>query len=138
MDYPQVREVTFQRDMVNTINENVQKIGLVLIFFSGLLLLIFFSLINNTIRISIYSQRFIINTMLMVGATSSFIRAPFIKQSVKYGIIGALAANALLVILMFSYAANVSLSGISQPSVRALLDDVEERLEKMYTYDNTI
>ena len=108
MDYPQVREVTFQRDMVNTINENVQKIGLVLIFFSGLLLLIFFSLINNTIRISIYSQRFIINTMLMVGATSSFIRAPFIKQSVKYGIIGALAANALLVILMFSYASELT------------------------------
>ena len=108
MDYPQVREVTFQRDMVNTINENVQKIGLVLIFFSGLLLLIFFSLINNTIRISIYSQRFIINTMLMVGATSSFIRAPFIKQSVKYGIIGALAANALLIILMFSYASGLT------------------------------
>jgi len=103
MQYPQVKEVLFQRDMVNIINENVQKIGFVLIFFSGLLLFIFSALINNTIRIAIYSQRFIINTMLLVGATDSFIRAPFIKRSLRYGVIGALAANALLFIIMFSY-----------------------------------
>ncbi len=104
MEYPQVKEVSFQRDMVSIINENVQKIGLVLVFFSGLLLLIFFALINNTIRISVYSQRFIINTMLLVGATDSFIRTPFIKRSVAYGMIGALAANLLLLVLMLSYA----------------------------------
>jgi cell division transport system permease protein len=104
MEYPQVKEVFFQRDMVNIINENVKKIGFVLVFFSGLLLFIFSALINNTIRISIYSQRFIINTMLMVGATDSFIRSPFIKRSVLYGIIGALAANVLLFILVYSYA----------------------------------
>ncbi|MGE5394101.1 MAG: cell division protein FtsX [Candidatus Saccharibacteria bacterium] len=103
MEYPQVKEVLFQRDMVNIINENVRKIGIVLILFSGLLLFIFSALINNTIRISIYSQRFIINTMLLVGATDSFIRAPFIKRSLRFGIIGALAANVLLFILMFSY-----------------------------------
>jgi cell division transport system permease protein len=104
MEYPQVKEVSYQRDMVNIINENVQKIGFVLVFFSALLLFIFFALINNTIRISIYSQRFIINTMLMVGATDSFIRAPFVKRSIWYGIIGALAANFLLFVLMLSYA----------------------------------
>lgn len=104
MEYPQVKEVSYQHDMVNIINENVQKIGFVLVFFSALLLLIFFSLINNTIRISIYSQRFIINTMLLVGATDSFIRAPFVKRSIWYGIIGALAANVLLFVLMLSYA----------------------------------
>lgn len=103
MEYPQVKEVLFQRDMVNIINENVRKIGIVLILFSGLLLFIFSALINNTIRISIYSQRFIINTMLLVGATDSFIRAPFIKRSLRFGVIGALAANVLLFILMFSY-----------------------------------
>ncbi len=108
MEYPQVREVSFQRDMVSLINENVQKLGLILIFFSGLLLFIFSALINNTIRISIYSQRFIINTMLLVGATDSFIRAPFIKRSVKYGIIGALIANLLLFILMVSYASELT------------------------------
>jgi cell division transport system permease protein len=104
MDYPQVKEVFFQRDMVNIINENVKKMGFVLIFFSGLLLFIFSALINNTIRISIYSQRFIINTMLLVGATDRFIRTPFIKRSIWYGIVGALAANLLLFFLMFSYA----------------------------------
>ena len=104
MDFPQVKEVLFQRDMVNIINENVKKIGIVLIFFSGLLLFIFSALINNTIRISIYSQRFIINTMLLVGATDRFIRKPFIRRSISYGVIGALAANLLLFILMFTYA----------------------------------
>lgn len=102
-EFPQVHDVSFQRDMVSIINENVQKIGLILVFFAGLLLFIFFALINNTIRISIYSQRFIINTMLLVGATNSFIRAPFIRRSVWYGIIGALAANLLLFLLMMSY-----------------------------------
>jgi cell division transport system permease protein len=102
-EFPQVHEVSFQRDMVSIINENVQKIGFILVFFSGLLLFIFFALINNTIRISIYSQRFIINTMLLVGATNSFIRAPFIRRSVWYGVIGALAANLLLFLLMMSY-----------------------------------
>lgn len=104
MEYPEVKEVMFQRDMVDIINENVKKIGLVLIFFAGLLLFIFSALINNTIRISIYSQRFIINTMLLVGATDSFIRAPFVRRSLLYGVIGALAANVLLFILMFAYA----------------------------------
>ena len=108
MEFQQVKEVTFQRDMVSIINENVKKIGLILIFFSGLLLFIFSALINNTIRISIYSQRFIINTMLMVGATDSFIRAPFVKRSIWYGIIGAMAANALLLILMLSYASELT------------------------------
>ena len=104
MGYPQVKEVSYQHDIVNIINDNVQKIGFILVFFSALLLFIFFALINNTIRISIYSQRFIINTMLLVGATDRFIRAPFLRRSITYGAIGALAANVLLIILMFAYA----------------------------------
>lgn len=103
-EFPQIKEVSYQHDIVKIINENVQKIGFILVFFAVLLLVIFFALISNTIRISIYSQRFIINTMLLVGATDRFIRAPFIKQSIKYGLIGALAANVLLFILMMSYA----------------------------------
>lgn len=108
MEFPQVKEVSYQRDMVNIINENVKKIGFILVFFSVLLLVIFFALINNTIRISIYSQRFIINTMLLVGATDRFIRAPFIRQSIIYGLIGALAANVLVFILMMSYASELT------------------------------
>ena len=107
MAYPQVKEVLFQRDIVSIINDNVKKIGFILIFFSGLLLFIFSALINNTIRISIYSQRFVINTMLLVGATDSFIRAPFIRRSIKYGIIGAMAANLLLFILRISYSSEL-------------------------------
>lgn len=108
MEFGQIREVSFQHDIVSILNENVQKIGFILIFFSGLLLLIFFALINNTIRISIYSQRFIINTMLLVGATNSFIRTPFVRRSIKYGVIGALAANILLFVLMITYASDLS------------------------------
>jgi cell division transport system permease protein len=108
MEFSQIKEVSYQHDMVKIINENVQKIGFILIFFSVLLLVIFFALINNTIRISIYSQRFIINTMLLVGATDRFIRTPFIKQSIKYGLLGALIANALLFILMMSYASELT------------------------------
>lgn len=103
MEFPQVKEVIIQRDIVQIINDNVQKMGVILVFFAGLLLFIFSALINNTIRISIYSQRFIINTMLLVGATDRFIRTPFIKRSVFYGIVGALAANVLLFVLMYSY-----------------------------------
>jgi len=110
MEFPKVKEVIFQRDMVSIINENVKKIGFILIFFSALLLFIFFALINNTIRISIYSQRFIINTMLLVGATDRFIRAPFVKRSIKFGIIGAIGANLLLLALMLTY--NSELTGI--------------------------
>lgn len=108
MEYPQVKEVSYQRDIVSIINDNVQKIGLILVFFAGLLLLIFSALINNTIRISIYSQRFIINTMLLVGATHRFIRAPFIRRSIKFGVVGALVANVLLFALMLLYSAELS------------------------------
>ena len=108
MEFPLIKEVSYQHDMVKIINENVQKIGFILGFFSILLLILFFALINNTIRISIYSQRFIINTMLLVGATDSFIRAPFIRRSIKFGLIGALAANVLLFILMMSYASELT------------------------------
>lgn len=108
MEFSQIKEVSYQHDMVKTINENVQKIGFILIFFSVLLLVIFFALISNTIRISIYSQRFIINTMLLVGATNRFIRAPFVRQSIKYGLLGALAANVLLFVLMMAYASELT------------------------------
>ncbi len=103
LQYSQVKEVYYQRDLVQIINENVQRIGLYLIIFSALLLFIFSTLINNTIRISIYSQRFVINTMKLVGATRSFIRRPFIIKSISYGIIAGLVANLGLISLVYSY-----------------------------------
>lgn len=103
LEYPQVKEVYYQRDLVKVINDNVQRLSILLLVFSGLLLFIFITLINNTIRISIYSQRFIINTMKLVGATRSFIRRPFVVKSVSYGLVAGLVADACIFLLIWSY-----------------------------------
>lgn len=103
LEYPQVKEVYYQRDLVYLINENVKKVGFILFLFSALLLFIFTALINNTIRISIYSQRFVINTMQLVGATRGFIRWPFILKSINYGILGAIISNGLIALIFFTY-----------------------------------
>ncbi len=107
---PQVKEVFYQRSLVSVINENVRKISIFLLIFSALMLFVFSALINNTIRISIYSQRFIINNMMLVGATRSFVRQPFVRKSILYGIYGAILSCLLLAALMFTY--KNELSGI--------------------------
>lgn len=101
--YPQVKEVYYQRDLVKIINDNVRRISLFLAIFSLLLIFIFSTLINNTIRIAIYSQRFIIHTMKLVGATRSFIRRPFVLKNVAYGMLGAVLANIGILVLIYSY-----------------------------------
>ncbi|MGD9930882.1 MAG: cell division protein FtsX [Mangrovibacterium sp.] len=103
LEFPEVQEVFYQRDLVKIINENVQRISLFLLVFSLSLLFIFTTLINNTIRISIYSQRFIINTMKLVGATRSFIRRPFVMRSISYGLLAGLIANGALLLLIHSF-----------------------------------
>ncbi|MDP4184907.1 MAG: permease-like cell division protein FtsX [Bacteroidota bacterium] len=103
MTYPHVKEISYQKNIVTMLNENIQKISVVLLFFSCLLLIIFVALINNTIRLQIYSQRFILNTMQLVGATRGFIRKPFVKTAVINGAVGALIANILLVGLIYTY-----------------------------------
>lgn len=113
MQLPQVKEVFYQRSLVSVINENVRKISIFLLIFSSLMLFVFSVLINNTIRISIYSQRFIINNMLLVGATRSFVRKPFVRKSIVFGIYGAVFSSILLAVLMLSY--KKELSGIINP-----------------------
>jgi len=108
LSFPQVKEVFYQRSLVSVINDNVQKVGFFLLVFSGLMLFVFVMLINNTIRISIYSQRFIINNMLLVGATRKFVRRPFVRKSILFGIYGAFFSNALLAGLMFTYEKELS------------------------------
>jgi cell division transport system permease protein len=103
LEYPQVSEVYYQRNLVTLINENVRKISIMLLTISSLLTFIFFGLINNTIRILIYSQRFTINTMQMVGASKNFIRKPFLLRSLLLGFYGALTANVFLVTGIYSY-----------------------------------
>ncbi len=94
--FPEVKEVRYQKDIVNLIHENVSKISLVLLGFTILMALVALSLINNTVRLMVYSKRFLIRTMQLVGATNAFIRKPFVWQSVLQGLVGALIANLLL------------------------------------------
>ncbi|MDT8401242.1 MAG: permease-like cell division protein FtsX [Bacteroidales bacterium] len=101
MDYDVVKEVYFQESFLHLINENVRKISAFLLIFSGLLLFISLTIINNTIRLSVYSKRFIIRTMQLVGATRSFIRKPFLIRSIMHGIIAALFAIVLLMAILF-------------------------------------
>lgn len=96
-----VKEVIYQKSLVSMINENVQKISLVILGFSSLLMIIALALINNTIRLSIYSKRFIIKTMQLVGATQGFIRRPFVLNGIKHGIYGAIIAILMLVGVLY-------------------------------------
>lgn len=91
-----VKEVWYQKSLVHLINKNIRRISLILLGFSLLLLLIVIALINNTIRLSVYSKRFLIRSMQLVGATQSFIRRPFILQGIMQGIYSALIAILLL------------------------------------------
>ena len=91
-----VQEVYYQKSLVHLVNENIRKISLILIGFSFMLFLISISVINNTIRLSVYARRFIINTMQLVGATNSFIRKPFLLKSALHGLYAAIFANALM------------------------------------------
>lgn len=96
-----VKEVVYQKSLVSILNENVQKISVVIIGFSGLLMIIALALINNTIRLSIYSKRFIIKTMQLVGATQSFVRRPFVLNGIKHGIYGAIIAILMLMSVLY-------------------------------------
>lgn len=96
-----VKEVVYQKSLVSMINENVKKISFVILIFSGLLMLIALALINNTIRLSIYSKRFIIKTMQLVGATQGFVRRPFVLKGIKHGIYGASIAILMLIGVLY-------------------------------------
>jgi len=100
-EYPFVKEVYYQESLLFLINENVKKISLFLLVISTFLFLIALTIINNTIRLSIYSRRFIIRTMQLVGATRGFIRRPFILQSAFQGLLAALLAMCLLMGLLY-------------------------------------
>lgn len=96
-----VKEVYYQKSLVEVINQNVKRIGMALIVASIILLIIAISLIRNTIRLSIYSKRFLVRSMQLVGATEAFIRKPFVKTGVSQGFFGAILADILLIIMMY-------------------------------------
>ena len=87
-----IEEIRYDNDLVELMNDNVKKITFWVLIISGLFTLIAVLLINSSIRLAVYSKRFIIKTMQMVGATKTFIRRPFVWKSVQLGIIGALVA----------------------------------------------
>jgi cell division transport system permease protein len=96
-----VKEVFYQKSLVNIVNENLKKISFFILGFSALLLVIAIALINNTIRLSVYSRRFLIRSMQLVGATQGFIRKPFIIRGIIQGLFAALVAIMLLTGLLY-------------------------------------
>lgn len=98
--YPEVEEVVYQESLVDLLNANMERIGLVFSIFIALLLFISFILINNTVRLNIYSKKLTIHTMRLVGATKGFIARPFISRAFFQGLIsGLVAVLALLGVL---------------------------------------
>ena len=95
-----VFEVTYVESLVESINKNMAKISIVLISFAVLLVIIVSVLINNTIRLALFSQRFLIRSMQLVGATARFIQRPFLTRSVLHGFLGGLLAAALLLLIL--------------------------------------
>ena len=101
LEYPQVQEVFYQESLVNLVNENVQKISLIMLIFSGFLFFISIALFNNTIRLLVYSKRFIIRTMQLVGATRSYILRPFLIKGVTNGLAGAFIASLMFLVVVY-------------------------------------
>ncbi len=122
LDSKLVKEVVYQKSLVSMINENVKKISLVILVFSGLLMIIALALINNTIRLNIYSKRFIIKTMQLVGATQGFIRRPFVLKGIKHGVYGSVIAIALLIGFLYILQKQMpELAELQDPNVLAIL-----------------
>lgn len=100
-EYSQIKEVYYQKSLINLINENVKKISFFIFIITVILFTIALALINNTVRLSIYSKRFIIRTMQLVGATGSFIRRPFLFRSFIYGSLASIIAMIMLTAMIY-------------------------------------
>ncbi|MDD4630629.1 cell division protein FtsX [Proteiniphilum sp. UBA5510] len=97
-----VTDILYQQEAIDLINNNLSKVMMVLLILSAILLFISFTLIRNTIRLSVYSKRFLIHTMKLVGATSAFIRKPFVVNNIYSGIVAGIIAN-VIIWLMITY-----------------------------------
>lgn len=97
-----ISDIVYDKQLVNLVNDNIKKVSMWILIVSGFLTVIAVLLINSSLRLSIHSNRFIIKTMQMVGATKSFIRKPFVMRSIKLGLLGAgLAIVALIGLLIY-------------------------------------
>jgi cell division transport system permease protein len=121
-NYSQINDVYYRKTLIHEINDNIKKISLIFMAFSFLLLLIAITLINNTIRLSVYSKRFLIHTMQLVGANKRFIRKPFLWNSIYHGFIAALLGIALLMGLIYLAEQQVAdLIFLIEPKILGLL-----------------
>jgi len=93
---PKVADVAYQVDLMDKVNSNLTKVNILLLVIAGLLTFISFSLINNTVRLSVYSRRFLIHTMKLVGASWGFIRRPFMRNGLLVGVLAAIIAIIVL------------------------------------------
>jgi cell division transport system permease protein len=99
---PMISDIVYDKQLVNLVNDNIKKVSMWILIISGFFTVIAVLLINSSLRLSIHSNRFIIKTMQMVGATKAFIRKPFVLRSVRLGMIGAgLAIGALIGVLIY-------------------------------------
>jgi cell division transport system permease protein len=94
---PIIKEVKYQQSLVDQMNQNLTSISLVILVFAGIFVILSVALINNTIRLAIYSQRFLIKSMQLVGATKGFIRKPFLLYGIWHGLLGGLIAIIILI-----------------------------------------
>ncbi|NLU29735.1 MAG: cell division protein FtsX [Bacteroidales bacterium] len=95
-----VRDLLYQQEAIDLINDNLSKVTLILLVLAAVLMFISFTLIRNTIRLSVYSKRFIINTMKLVGANGSFIRRPFILGNILTGIVSGIFADGIIFLVL--------------------------------------
>ncbi|MBE0391780.1 ABC transporter permease [Flavobacterium sp. PL002] len=98
---PMISDIVYDKQLVNLVNDNIKKVSMWILVISGFLTFIAVLLINSSLRLSIHSNRFIIKTMQMVGATKSFIRKPFVMRSIRLGMLGAVLAIIALIGVLF-------------------------------------
>ena len=111
MRYTQIREISYPSELMDNVNDNIRKISAVLLSLALALSLISFALINNTIKLTIYSQRFLLHTMKLVGASWAFIRKPFLLRNLAIGIVSGVLANGIMagsIMLLLRYEPQMS------------------------------
>ncbi len=110
-----VMDVIYQKELMNSVNKNIRKFSVILLIIAALFTYISFALINNTVRLTIFSRRFLINTMKLVGASWGFIRRPFLNQGLILGIVSAIIADAVII-------GGVYWARTYEPEINAVID----------------
>lgn len=118
--FEHIEKVAYQKDMVSLVNDNVSRISIILIVLAVILLIVSVTLINNTIRLTVYSNRFTLNTMKLVGATSWFIRKPYVRSGMINGLIAGIIALLLLLGMVIYIQYEFGISGFAMNPFSAI------------------